>query len=218
VVPVTSRWLAVLLAIAVAAAIVGGCAATPTVPTPTAYPTGATASPDTTPPGAEASSAPPTRSRKSVPKREPATVIRVVDGDTIHARLNGKDEKVRIIGMDSPEIDKPDTPVECFARQASAAAKRLLKPSDPIVLQPDPTQDTRDRYGRLLAHVFLADGSLFAETMIRHGWAVHYVYDGVPSIYAERLAAAEAKARADTAGLWSPKTCNGNPHEATKPT
>ena len=142
------------------------------------------------------------------------TVIRVVDGDTIHARLNGVDEKVRIIGLDSPETSKPGTPVECFAREATAAAKRLMKPGDPILLQPDPTQDKRDRYDRLLAHVFLADGTLFAETMIRQGDAVHYVYDGVPSIHAERLAAAEAAAKAGEVGLWSPRTCQGNAHEA----
>ena len=150
------------------------------------------------------------------PPGEAATVIRVVDGDTIHARLNGVDEKVRIIGLDSPETSKPGTPVECFAREATAAAKRLMKPGDPILLQPDPTQDTRDRYDRLLAHVFLADGTLFAETMIRQGDAIHYVYDGVPSIHADRLAAAEDAAKASQVGLWSPTTCQGNAHEATK--
>jgi micrococcal nuclease len=144
-----------------------------------------------------------------------ATVIRVVDGDTLHARVHGVDEKVRVIGMDSPESQKPNTPVECFAKQATAEAKKLLKPGNPITLQRDPTQDERDRFGRLLAHVFLADGSLFAETMIRHGWAVHYVYDGVPSIYADRLAAAEDAAKAEQAGLWSPTTCNGDPHLAS---
>ncbi len=147
------------------------------------------------------------------PPGRPATVIRVVDGDTLHARLGGVDEKVRIIGMDSPETSKPDTPVECFAREATAAAKRLMRHGDAIVLQADPTQDTRDRFGRLLAHVFLADGSLFAETMIRNGWAVHDIYDGVPSIHADRLAAAETAAKANQVGLWSPTTCNGNPHE-----
>ena len=141
-------------------------------------------------------SAPATSAASLDPPGEAATVIRVVDGDTIHARLNGVDEKVRIIGLDSPETSKPGTPVECFAREATAAAKRLLKPGDPILLQPDPTQDTRDRYDRLLAHVFLADGTLFAETMIRQGDAIHYVYDGVPSIHADRLAAAEAAAKA----------------------
>ena len=144
----------------------------------------------------------------------PATVIRVVDGDTIHALLDGVDEKVRIIGLDSPETSKPGTPVECFAREATAAAKRLLKPGDPILLQPDPTQDTRDRYDRLLAHVFLADGTLFAETMIRQGDAIHYVYGGVPSTHADRLAAAEDAAKASEVGLWSPTTCHGDAHEA----
>jgi micrococcal nuclease len=188
----------------VLACLVAGCAAT------------AASTPTVSPPAPfESPTAQPTSAPEPTPSGEAATVIRVVDGDTIHARVNGTDEKVRIIGMDSPETSKPGTPVECFAKEATAEAKRLLKPSDRIVLQPDPTQDTRDRFGRLLAHVFLADGSLFAQTMIRHGWAVHYVYDGVPSIYADRLAAAEAKARAEKVGLWSPKTCNGNPHEAT---
>ena len=168
-------------------------------PAPSRGPTSAPATPDVAidPPGSAAS------------------VIRVVDGDTIHALLDGVDENIRIIGLDSPETNKPGTPVECFAREATAAAKRLLKPGDPITLQLDPTQDTRDRFGRLLAHVFLADGSLFAEAMIRQGNAIHYVYDGVPSIHADRLAAAEEAAKASQVGLWSPTTCKGNPHEAT---
>ena len=161
-------------------------------------------------------SAPSTSSEALDPPGEPATVIRVVDGDTIHAMLNGVDEDVRIIGLDSPETSKPGTPVECFAREATAAAKKLLKKGDPILLQPDPTQDKRDRYDRLLAHVFLADGTLFAETMIRQGDAIHYVYDGVPSIHADQLAAAEDAAKAGQVGLWSPTTCQGNAHEATK--
>jgi micrococcal nuclease len=142
----------------------------------------------------------------------PAVVISVVDGDTIHARIGGKDEKVRIIGLDSPESQKPGTQVECFAAEASAAAKRLLRKGSHVTLQPDPTQDTRDRFGRLLAHVILADGTLFAEHMIRDGYAVHYVYDGVPSMYADRLAAAQEQAEAAEAGLWSPSTCSGSPH------
>ena len=75
-----------------------------------------------------------------------ATVIRVVDGDTIHARIDGLDETIRIIGLDSPESHAPGTPVECFALEATAAAKSLLSPGDDIVLQSDPTQDGRDRY------------------------------------------------------------------------
>ena len=99
--------------------------------------------------------------------------------DPRHGRRRRR-ERVRIIGLDSPETSKPGTPVECFAKEATAAAKALLSPGDAITLQPDPTQDTRDRFDRLLAHVLLADGSLFAEHMIAGGWAVHYIYDGVP--------------------------------------
>jgi len=141
-----------------------------------------------------------------------ATVTRVVDGDTIHATVHGKDEKIRIIGLDSPETSKPGTPIECFAREATRAAERLLPVGSRIRVQMDPSQDTRDRYGRLLAHVVLSDGRLFAEIMIRHGDAIHYIYDGVPSMYADRFAAAEAHAKATGAGLWSTSTCRGNDH------
>ena len=194
----------------VAVVAFAGCGATAGPPTsPTIQPTTVPA------PTHDGASLPPSFAPIDVSVGRPATVIRVVDGDTLHARVDGRDEKVRIIGMDSPETEKPDTPVECFAKQATAEAKKLLRPGDRITLQPDPTQDTRDRFGRLLAHVLLADGSLFAETMIRHGWAVHYVYDGVPSIYAERLEAAQDAAKAEQAGLWSPTTCNGDPHLAS---
>ena len=206
----SGRWRGAVSLSGLAMAAMVGLGACASAPTPH---TTATKAPTTASPTASRARLP---SLAAIPDGVPATVIRVVDGDTIHARVRGVDEDVRIIGMDSPESLKPDTPVECFAREASAAAKRLLQRGDPIVLQADPTQDTRDRYGRLLAHVFLADGRLFAETMIKHGWAVHYVYDDVPSIYADRLAAAEASAKAAQAGLWSPTTCNGNPHEAPK--
>ena len=142
----------------------------------------------------------------------PAVVTRVVDGDTIHALLGGTDEKVRIIGLDSPETNKPGTPVECFAREATAAARRLLPIGTAIRLQTDPTQDSRDRYDRLLAHVILPDGRLFAEVMIEAGFATHYIYDNVPSIYADRLSAAQDRAIAAEAGLWSPTTCAGDGH------
>jgi len=142
----------------------------------------------------------------------PAVLTRVVDGDTIHALLAGSDEKVRIIGLDSPETNKPGTPVECFAREATAAAKRLLPIGTHIRLQADPTQDSRDRYGRLLAHVILPDGRLFAEVMIETGFATHYVYDNVPSIYADRLSAAQDRAISTKSGLWSPATCAGDGH------
>jgi micrococcal nuclease len=141
-----------------------------------------------------------------------ARVIRVVDGDTLKASLSGDTETVRVIGLDTPESVKPGTPVECFALRASAEAERLLPVGAAIRLESDPTQAKRDRYGRLLAHVWLADGTLYAERMIRGGFGIHDIYGGVPSIYAGRLAAAEDAARTALRGLWSPSTCAGNAH------
>jgi len=141
-----------------------------------------------------------------------ALVTRVVDGDTLKARVAGRTETVRVIGLDTPESVRPGTPVECFALRATAEAEWLLPVGAAIRLESDPTQAARDQYGRLLAHVWLANGTLFAEGMIRGGFGIHYVYGGVPSIYASRLAAAEGAARAAVSGLWSSSTCAGNDH------
>ena len=141
-----------------------------------------------------------------------ARVTRVVDGDTLKASVAGRTETVRVIGLDTPESVKPGTPVECFALRASAEAERLLPVGAAIRLESDPTQAARDRYGRLLAHVWLADDTLYAEQMIRGGFGIHYVYGGVPSMYASRLAAAEDAAQVALRGLWSPATCAGNDH------
>lgn len=149
---------------------------------------------------------------KSAPPGVLARVARVVDGDTLKVIISGRTDTVRVIGLDTPESVKPGTPVECFAVRASSEAKLLLPVGSAIRLQADPTQATRDRYGRLLAHVWLADGTLFAERMIRGGYGIHYIYEGVPSIYASRLAAAEAAARSALRGLWSPSSCAGNDH------
>ena len=143
-----------------------------------------------------------------------ASVTRVVDGDTLKARIAGRTDTVRVIGLDTPESIKPGTPVECYALRAAAEADRLLPVGTAIRLEADPTQASRDQYGRLLAHVWLADGTLYAERMIRGGFGIHYVFGGVPSIHAGPLAAAEDAARAGTSGLWSPATCAGNVHTA----
>src|SRR2546423_10941356 len=91
--------------------------------------------------------APSTSSARGTPGR--ATVTRIVDGDTIHAKLNGHDEDIRILGIDTPETHKPNTPVECFGIEATKALQRLIPPGTQIQLVRD--VDARDRYGRLLA-------------------------------------------------------------------
>ena len=80
-----------------------------------------------------------------------AQVLRVVDGDTIRVRLDGRTERVRYIGVDTPESVKPGTPVQCFAKRASRANAALVAGRS-VKLVGD--VEHRDRYGRLLAYVY----------------------------------------------------------------
>jgi len=97
-------------------------------------------------------------------------VTQVVDGDTLAVRLsNGKQERVRLIGVDAAERGA------CFAAQATEHARRLAL-SRPIVLRGDATQDTRDRYGRLLAYVWIPGGRDLGYQLVARGYAKVYVY------------------------------------------
>ena len=96
-------------------------------------------------------------------------VVKITDGDTIKVRLDsGRTERVRYIGMDTPETKKPGTPVQCFGRAATAANTRLVERRR-VRLQLD--TETRDRYGRLLRYVDVGrvDAGL---SQIRKGYAI----------------------------------------------
>lgn len=100
-----------------------------------------------------------------------ATVTSVADGDTVRVRLaSGQGERVRLIGIDAPETG------DCLSRQATAAARRLALGRD-VTLLGDGTQATRDRYGRLLAYVWLPGGHDLGFRMIALGLARVYVYE-----------------------------------------
>jgi micrococcal nuclease len=104
---------------------------------------------------------------EGTPTEAVATVTRVVDGDTIEARIGGKVEDVRLIGVDTPETVKPGTPVQCFGPRASHFTKRLLEGRTVRLVV---GVERRDVYGRLLAYVHL--GHRFVEAMlIRRGLA-----------------------------------------------
>src|SRR4051812_28594636 len=83
-----------------------------------------------------------------------ATVVRVIDGDTIVVKVGDTEEHVRLIGIDTPETHKPGTPVECYGPEASAHLTELLPPGTTVRLERD--RDTRDVYRRLLAYVYRA--------------------------------------------------------------
>jgi micrococcal nuclease len=128
------------------------------------------------------------------------TVRRVVDGDTIVVALPGGDEQVRLVGIDTPETVKPDSPVECFGPEASARTKALLPPGTTIRLERD--VEARDRYGRLLAYVYRqADGVFVNLALATEGYARHLTI-APNNAYADRFAGAAATARRDGRGLW----------------
>ena len=134
----------------------------------------------------------------------PFTVIKVVDGDTIWVD-NGGRMKIRMIGLDTPEMVDPRKPVQCFGREASAQAKTILG-GQSVYLETDPSQDTIDKYGRTLAYVWTASGRLFNLDMIADGYAFEYTYD-LPYRYQADFKAAEGDARTQGRGLWSPDAC-----------
>jgi len=128
-------------------------------------------------------------------------VTRVVDGDTIHVLTGGHDERVRYIGVDTPESVKPGTPVQCFAKAASAENERLVA-GRRVKLVYD--AERRDRYGRLLAYVYTAGARpVFVNAeLVRRGYARTLTIP--PNVrFADRFASLARAARAHGRGLWT---------------
>jgi endonuclease YncB( thermonuclease family) len=137
------------------------------------------------------------------------TVTRVVDGDTLDVRLtSGKRERIRLIGIDTPESGV------CYAAKASARARQLAL-SKPVVLKGDATQDTRDRYGRLLAYVWLPGGRDLGFQLLAGGFAKVYVYRN-PFQRLSAYRTAESRAKSAPAGAW--KACGSTTIRPVVPT
>jgi micrococcal nuclease len=124
-------------------------------------------------------------------------VIRVIDGDTIHVRIGDHVEKVRYIGVNTPEVHHPRKGVEPGAREASRVNRELVG-GKRVRLEID--VQTRDRYGRLLAYVWVGDTMVNAE-LLRRGYA--QVMTVPPNVrYQDVLLRHEREARAAGRGLW----------------
>ena len=133
-------------------------------------------------------------------------VTRVVDGDTIKISMEGKEETVRLLGVDTPELVDPRKPVQCFAKEASEETKKMLTGKS-VSLEIDPTQGERDKYGRLLAYVLLPDGTNMSDYLIRNGFAHEYTYENNPHRYQVQFLQAQKEAREKKRGLWATGVC-----------
>ena len=134
-----------------------------------------------------------------------AIIDDVIDGDTVDVIITGREERVRLIGIDTPETKKPNSPIECFGPEATAFTQELLPIGTPVYIERDVVN--RDDFGRLLGYVYRADDGIFVNyEIMRQGFAQPL---SIPpnDTFAELFADAARAAEADDAGLWA--ACSG---------
>ena len=136
----------------------------------------------------------------------PVHVQKVIDGDTIDVIIDGKNERVRFIGIDAPEFGYDGNPDMCFAKEGYQKLKELVD-GKTVRLEVDSTQDDRDKYGRLLRYVFLEDGTHVNEMMINGGFVREYTYLGNFYLYQRDFQEAEKKAQTGKSGFWADGVC-----------
>ncbi|UTX53283.1 thermonuclease family protein [Leucobacter aridicollis] len=149
---------------------------------------------------------PHSRTETRAPARvgEIATVIRVVDGDTIVVQRTGTNDtdRVRLIGINTPELAHGTGADECFAAEATAILQAMLPEATKIELRRDPTQLQSDKYGRLLRHVDAEDtGTNIVLALLEAGAGPEYTYDK-PYAGQPEYRAAEANAKTHATGYW----------------
>jgi micrococcal nuclease len=146
-----------------------------------------------------------------------ASVVRVVDGDTIVVAYGGKEYKLRYIGMDSPETVDPNSPVQWMGAQSTAANAALVD-GKTVYLEKDVSEV--DPFGRLLRYVWLTDGAAWTLVnleLVRQGVASAKSYP--PDVRYDALyAATEADAKVAAVGLWAPTPAPPTPAPTPKPT
>jgi len=149
---------------------------------------------------------------------ETATVVDVADGDTIDVAITGifegpgagqanvgDEHTVRLVGIDTPESVKPNSPIECFGRESSAATEALLLGAEVRLVK---DVEETDRFGRLLRYVYIGEEMANARLVV-NGYANAFTYP--PNIrHSEFFVQLQREARENDRGLWSPETCSGD--------
>lgn len=132
-------------------------------------------------------------------------MIEVIDGDTVDVQVGGSKERVRLIGVDTPETKNPNSPVECYGPEATANAEGLLPVGTNIRLERDTV--ARDDYGRLLSYLYRLDDGLFINyEILRKGFAQPLTIEP-NSTHANTFGEAARLAESDNLGLWA--ACGG---------
>lgn len=140
-----------------------------------------------------------------------AEVIRIVDGDTIEVKIDGEEETVRILGIDTPEVHTDVEPEEWegisneswlrkYGHKASNFTRRWLTTDEEIELTYDSNEGKRGSYGRLLAYVGLKNGTDLGAELIENGMA--RVYDEGDCVREDEYLSLEQDARSERIGVW----------------
>lgn len=125
------------------------------------------------------------------------SVVRVIDGDTLVVDYNGKEERVRLIGVDTPETVHPTKWVDPYGQEASDFAKNALE-NKTVQLEFD--VEERDQYGRLLAYVWI-NGKMFNKTLLEEGYG--YLSTWAPNVkYVDEFTTLQQQALAEQKWLW----------------
>jgi micrococcal nuclease len=138
----------------------------------------------------------------SLPDGAAVKVERVVDGDTVVIRLDGRSVKVRLIGVDTPETVDPRRPVQRFGHEASDFLRRLVE-GRTVRVEHEPAGVRQDRYGRELLYLFREPDGLFVNReIVARGYG--HALTKYPFRFADDFRAAERQAREQQLGLWGP--------------
>lgn len=132
-------------------------------------------------------------------------VSKFIDGDTIIVDMDGKDQTIRFIGVDTPEEFDSRKPVQCFAKAAAQHTKDLIG-NDGVRLESDAQSDNRDRYDRLLRYIYTPGGTLVNYQIVADGYG--FTTTGFPFTKMATFRAAQATAREQNKGLWGDCTIN----------
>jgi len=145
------------------------------------------------------------------------SLVKVIDGDTIDVSINGKTERVRFIGIDTPEMNDNRPDIQCFAQESKSKTQVLLTNTS-FTLQSDNTQTDRDKYNRLLRYIVFTDKRNLAKLLIEQGFGYEYTYNE-PYKYQQEFKNAQKTAENSQSGLWDPNhPCNAKKQAEVQPT
>lgn len=144
-----------------------------------------------------------------VSKDEYVKVTKVHDGDTVSVIINNNEERVRLIGIDAPEMGQGQ-----WGRKAKRKLQEIIRKSDKTV-RIELDVDERDKYGRVLAYLWTKDMNMINEELVKSGYA--FLYTIPPNVrYVERLKRAQEIASSKGIGIWSERGLNERPSDYRK--